>query len=234
MKRLLLATCAVAAFSLPTIASAAECDTSLSAYDKEMTAEARAQVNPTARRDLRELRDAAYMLKQYGQSEACEEVISAIREISSDPKSMANATNAAAMTDKAAADQSYDERTRMRAEKATPLTQASRTLVASELIGADLHNNAGEDLGSVDDLIVAEKGKMSYLIVNTGGFIGIGEKQIAVPFDAAKISEDGDTVYINATDESLEKAPSFDRDDRGWLSDADWQTKNNKFYHDLK
>jgi len=233
MKRLLLATCAAAALSLPTIASAAECDTSLSAYDKEMTAEARAQVNPTARRDLRELRDAAYMLKQYGQSDACEEVISAIRDISSDPKSMAKATNAAAMTDKAA-DQSYDERSRMRAEKAMPLTQASKTLVASELIGADLHSNVGEDLGSVDDLVVGDKGQMSYLIVSTGGFLGIGDKQIAVPFDSAKISEDGDTVYVAATEESLEQAPSFDRDDRDWLKDESWQSKNSKFYKDLK
>ncbi len=220
----------------PAIASAADCDARMNTYDQKVLADpaARQQIDVSARRNLRDLRDAAVLLELYGQTAACEEVIAAIKKIADDPDAMErvraeNAMSAGGATT-AADERTYDERAKMRAETAVPLSEAAGTVTAAELIGADLHGMDGQDLGAVDDLVVGRDGKASYLIVSHGGFLGIGKKQIAVPFDVAKISEDRDVVFINATDESLEKAPSFDRDDRSWLSDEKWRMTNDEYY----
>ena len=230
MKRFLLATVAVAALAAPGVSAAAECDARMNAYDERVMAdpEKRQLVDVQARRDLRALRDAAVLLQMYGQNDACADVVAAIEEIASDPESMAKARNVRIEDAQA----SYEDRARTRAEKAVPIKEASATLTAEDLIGADLRNMNGKDLGSVDDLVMGKNGAMSYLIVSHGGFLGIGDKQIAVPFESAKISQDGDVVYINATEESLEKAPSFDRSDRSWLEDDAWRSKNRAFYSD--
>lgn len=228
MKRILLATVATAVLAVPTFAAAAECDARMNAYDERVMAEPskRQMVDVQARRDLRALRDAAVLLEMYGKNDACADVVAAIEEIASNPESMAKARD----TRIEESQEDYADRARSRAEKAVPIKEASAMLTAEDLLGADLHSTSGDDLGSVDDLVMGKGGAMSYLIVSHGGFLGIGDKQIAVPFDNAKISQDGDTVYINATEESLEKAPSFDRDDRSWLSDEKWREKNNAFY----
>ena len=230
MKRNLIMSVAAAALMLPAVANAAECDARMSAYDESVMADpkARQQIDIRSRQNLRELRDAAVILQMYGQEEACEEVVEAIQNIASDPEAMAKARG-----DKLEeAQANYDDRARMRAEKAVPITEASRTITADDLLSADLHGMNGEDLGSVEDLVMGKDGQMSYLIVGHGGFLGVGEKQIAVPFESAKISQDNDVVFINATEESLEKAPAFDRGDRSWLHDAKWRETNWNFFND--
>jgi hypothetical protein len=90
--------------------------------------------------------------------------------------------------------------------------QAAEENLASNWIGQSLYNVNDENLGDINDLLVAEGGAIKAVIVGVGGFLGIGEKQVAVSFDAIepRTDEDGDvTLYINATQEQLEAAPEF-------------------------
>jgi sporulation protein YlmC with PRC-barrel domain len=52
---------------------------------------------------------------------------------------------------------------------------------ANQLIGQSIYNAAGESMGEIDDILVNKNDKSSAALVGTGGFLGIGERQIAVP-----------------------------------------------------
>jgi sporulation protein YlmC with PRC-barrel domain len=80
---------------------------------------------------------------------------------------------------------------------------------ASQLTGMDVANEAGETIGDIDDLIVS-KDKVTYAIIEVGGFLGIGGHLIAVPFNTLAISDDGEkTVLANASKEEVEAMPEF-------------------------
>src|SRR5689334_13591680 len=57
---------------------------------------------------------------------------------------------------------------------------------ASKLVGVDIYNNNNENIGEVNEILVDASGKIDAVIVGVGGFLGIGEKNVALPFDAVK------------------------------------------------
>jgi sporulation protein YlmC with PRC-barrel domain len=79
---------------------------------------------------------------------------------------------------------------------------------ASRIIDATVRNNRGEEVGEVDDLIMSRNGKIKKVILAVGGFLGVGDRLVAVPFKSLQISEKGDIVY-NITKQELEKHPVF-------------------------
>ena len=80
---------------------------------------------------------------------------------------------------------------------------------ASEIIGDPIYNDANEQVGTVDDLIVRSDDKVVYAIVSVGGFLGIGDRLIAVPYQAFGIEGDGKFVLPDATKEQLKNVPEF-------------------------
>ena len=85
------------------------------------------------------------------------------------------------------------------------------TLRARDLIGADVKNADDDTIGEVDDLLVTAAETVPQVIVSVGGFLGIGEKLVAIPFDALVIrsADDKDQVMYNATAEDLKALPAF-------------------------
>jgi hypothetical protein len=86
-------------------------------------------------------------------------------------------------------------------------------LTAEMLTGARLYGTNDEDIGEVSELILTDDGSIDKVILDVGGFIGIGEKSIAVSLDELQIMRpDGGNdvrVYIDATQEQLEQQPQF-------------------------
>lgn len=80
---------------------------------------------------------------------------------------------------------------------------------ANKLIGTTIHNEAGKEVGTVHDLIVAPDGEVSLAVVEVGGFIGIDSKWVAVPATMFEPAEAGDVVLPKATEEELTKMPAF-------------------------
>jgi uncharacterized protein YrrD len=79
-------------------------------------------------------------------------------------------------------------------------------------------------IGSIEDVLVDKSGKVNSLIVAVGGFLGAGEKEVAVPFDAIRITtKDNNKWYLvmNATKDELKSAPGFkyDKDSTTWVPD---------------
>ena len=88
--------------------------------------------------------------------------------------------------------------------------QAEHQVRAQSLLGVDVSN--GQDtIGEVSDLVVTEDGRVEAIVVGVGGFLGIGEKRVALAWDSIKLTEqDGARVIlVSATREQLEGMPTY-------------------------
>lgn len=86
-------------------------------------------------------------------------------------------------------------------------------LRASKLVGKRVQNAIGEDLGEIEELlIVSNDPRDNMLIVSVGGFLGIGDKLVALPYRELRVSPDGNQFYINRTQEQVADAPAFSYD----------------------
>ncbi len=78
----------------------------------------------------------------------------------------------------------------------------------SSIIGASVINKANETVGNIDDIIVAADGKAQYAILSVGGFLGVGSRLVAVPFDELSLEANRVTLpTINK--ERLSTMPEF-------------------------
>lgn len=83
---------------------------------------------------------------------------------------------------------------------------------SSKLVGLAVYNTANEKVGDINDLILGPDGKISNAVIGVGGFLGLGEKLVAVSFSDLQLNRDADGsmhVTINSTKEALENAPDF-------------------------
>lgn len=85
-------------------------------------------------------------------------------------------------------------------------------LRASKLIGSAVYNEQSEKIGSVDDLIVKDGDRIVMAVVSVGGFLGIGNKLVAVPYPQLHIDtgKDGTKVTMpGANKDALNAMPTF-------------------------
>ena len=91
---------------------------------------------------------------------------------------------------------------------------AVRQMTSEDLEGTAVYGANDESVGEIDSLVIGEDGKVSEVVINVGGFLGLGEKPVAVTFDELQILQetDGDDlrVYIDSTEERLEAQPEFE------------------------
>jgi sporulation protein YlmC with PRC-barrel domain len=90
--------------------------------------------------------------------------------------------------------------------------QATGEVLASNIIGATVYGPDGKDVGDVSDILVSQEGQVSGVVIGVGGFLGIGEKSIAVPFNAVMKTADENgklKLSVNLTKDQLESAPDF-------------------------
>jgi len=78
-----------------------------------------------------------------------------------------------------------------------------------QILGKDVYNDAGDKIGEVNDLIVTPSRSLSYAIVGVGGFLGIGEHNVAVPVSKFK-QQMGKITLPGATKDALKAAPKFE------------------------
>ena len=84
---------------------------------------------------------------------------------------------------------------------------------AEDFIGTTVYGANDENVGEIGDVVLTEDGKVDAVIVDVGGFLGIGEKEVAVGMDNLKFlsDEDGDLyLYTEFTEEQLEAQPEYD------------------------
>ena len=88
--------------------------------------------------------------------------------------------------------------------------QAENELRIDWITDATVNSPDGEAIGEINDVIVdAEAGTMKAAVIGVGGFLGIGEKQIAVPWDQLEINYDAQQITSDLTQEEAEAAPEY-------------------------
>ena len=81
---------------------------------------------------------------------------------------------------------------------------------ASRVMGKAVRNEAAEEIGTVNDLIINPPDSVAYAIIGVGGFLGVGERLVAVPFDALHPRETGQGLILpGATKDSVKLLPEF-------------------------
>jgi hypothetical protein len=79
---------------------------------------------------------------------------------------------------------------------------------ASKIIGSEVYNGSGESVGTVDDVIVSSDGKVPYVVLAVGGFLGMGQRLVVVGSSNLQI-RDGKIVMAEASREALKSLPEF-------------------------
>ncbi len=103
---------------------------------------------------------------------------------------------------------------------------------ASKIIGETVVNRQGENVGKIHELVIdAEKNRVAYAVLSFGGFLGMGSKLFATPWDAFAFSATENKLILNVNKEKLKQAPGFEESDN-WpdFSDTLWGESIYKFY----
>jgi sporulation protein YlmC with PRC-barrel domain len=96
------------------------------------------------------------------------------------------------------------------------------------MIGSKVLNPAGEPLGNLKELVIdLEEGQIVYAVLSFGGFMGMGDKLFAIPWEALVLNPRDQTFILDVEKEVLKEAPGFDKDhwptnaqyEAGWLLD---------------
>ena len=113
------------------------------------------------------------------------------------------------------------------------MTNHSNFLLSSSSISHDdVVNAAGDDLGHVEDLMIDPMtGKVDYAVLSFGGFLGIGDKYFAVPFDQFSVDRENKRMVLNVDKDRLKDAPGFDKDNWPDFANESFRTSVSDFYY---
>ncbi|MCW0233876.1 MAG: PRC-barrel domain-containing protein [Ferrovibrio sp.] len=97
-----------------------------------------------------------------------------------------------------------------------PATSMTASVDAKELLGSDLKNANGETIGEVESVYVDKDGKVQSVIVGVGGFLGLGERNVSVGWNALTVADGGDSVRTTLTKDQLKAMPEYQYSDKSF------------------
>ena len=102
---------------------------------------------------------------------------------------------------------------------------------ADTLLGDDVVNGAEESLGDIKEIMLdMNTGQVAYAVLAFGGFLGMGEKLFAVPWQALHLDTANHRFVLNIDKARLKTAPGFDKDAWPDMSDVNWAKQIHTFY----
>ncbi len=106
-----------------------------------------------------------------------------------------------------------------------------RIMAADTLEGEKVKNAAGDDLGSIEHIMLdVPSGRIAYAVLSFGGFLGMGDKLFAIPWRALKLDIEDKCFVLNATKDQLDQAPGFDKNHWPSMADERWATSLHEYY----
>jgi len=94
-------------------------------------------------------------------------------------------------------------------------TRPADVMESKTLIGARVKGVDGKDLGEIDQLLVNQgDGKISHVVIGTGGFAGIGESKLVMPWSDLQVRWDGDEPMVTVDTAALDRAQRYEARDR--------------------
>jgi len=87
--------------------------------------------------------------------------------------------------------------------------QPAGTVLSEDIKGAAVQTTRGEDLAVLSDLVVAPAGRVTGAILTVGGVLGVGGKEVIVPWEKLTVGSDGETITLAMSEQQLEQLPAF-------------------------
>lgn len=108
---------------------------------------------------------------------------------------------------------------------------ALKLMPAEQIRGTHVVNPQGDDLGRIEDVVVeTSTGHIVYAILSSGGFLGIGNKLFALPWDVLGYSTQHDAYVIDLPGDKLKNAPGFDTASPQDMADPRWAKPVHDYY----
>jgi sporulation protein YlmC with PRC-barrel domain len=102
---------------------------------------------------------------------------------------------------------------------------------ADTLVGNDVFNRDSEDLGDIKEIMLDMRtGRVSYAVLSFGGFMGMGKKFFAVPWEALKLDTENKRFVLDVNRDQLKNAPGFDKDHWPDMADPIWEQSIHAHY----
>ncbi|MGZ3408764.1 MAG: PRC-barrel domain-containing protein [Xanthobacteraceae bacterium] len=116
------------------------------------------------------------------------------------------------------------------ATRSAPAT-LPKDFTVSNYYKQSVYDRQDNSIGKVDDVLIDKEGKITSLIIGVGGFLGMGEKDVAVKFEEVKLTSKNDKWYLvmNANKDALKAAPGlkYDRNTTVWIPDTNSNAASN-------
>jgi sporulation protein YlmC with PRC-barrel domain len=113
-----------------------------------------------------------------------------------------------------------------------PAAPSDATLLRSQfLFTYRVKSPQGEDLGKIEEIMIdMELGRVVYAVLSFGGFLGIGNKWVPVPWDALALHPDQKEIVLNIEKEKIQKAPNFEPATLPDLANRQWGAVIHTYY----
>ncbi|MCB0128297.1 MAG: PRC-barrel domain-containing protein [Caldilineaceae bacterium] len=114
-------------------------------------------------------------------------------------------------------------------------TNASGVISLNALQDYSVQDTAGDKIGSIEDIMInPQQGRIEYMILSFGGFLGFGDKWFAVPLTASEIRTTDKTIVLDVTPEMLKSAPGFNKNELPSTADANWDQEIRDYWQQHK
>jgi sporulation protein YlmC with PRC-barrel domain len=117
------------------------------------------------------------------------------------------------------------------APRASPSLQDTVLLRSKTLFDSRVKSPQGEDLGKIEEIMIdMELGRIAYAVLSFGGFLGLGDKWVPVPWDALSLQPDPKELVLNIEKEKIQKAPHFEPATLPDLANRQWGAVIHTYY----
>jgi sporulation protein YlmC with PRC-barrel domain len=130
-----------------------------------------------------------------------------------------------------AASAAYAQSTSTQAPGASSAVPDAVLLRSKALFEYRVKSPQGEDLGKIEEVMIdMEAGRVAYAVLSFGGFLGLGNKWVPVPWDAVVLRPDEKVLLLNIEKDKLQKAPNFEGTTLPELANRQWGAVIHTYY----
>ena len=192
--------------------------------------------------DLRTLRDAAFLLWNYGLHDDCERVLANIRELIASPSMGQLGTNDEDEADQqlaASEPQSHQggailgNRDAPGARPLVSIDELGPGLRVDEIVGSEVRSSDDKIVGEVRNVVIGTKDRWDYAVVASGGFFIAGTDSIVVPLRYLQVNQERNSFYLRISSADVKAVPLMPDQDYLWLADEQWRATNDAIFQRL-
>lgn len=192
--------------------------------------------------DLRALRDAAFILWNYGLENDCERLLGNIRELIAAPFMAKLGTNDEDAADQqlAAGEPQWHRLGQIKGRRGNAnegalisINDLDPGLLVNEIVGAEVRTSDDMIVGEVRNVVIGTKDREDYVIVASGGFFVPGKQSLVVPLRYLFVDQKRKSFFLRISNDQVKAVPLMPDQDYQWLTDEKWRRTNDAIFRSL-